>query len=345
MVLPAPRLFAALTLAVLAAALLWRPRRGEPSRTWLGSVLAVNAMLVAGGGAVAGGWLAPIESAVGFSLFFASFSLSPLGLHLTFRRLAHPRPVSLRDGFAFAPAVALAAALVLLSLVWQGARGPWASRGVWIVALVALHAIALTAFGLAAHEARRTPRWAQAMLGLFGVHWALSGSSAVAGVAGLGGGAALETASITALLVFGLFAAGVGVAHLSRRLPEVPQPRMIAPDDFALAERLRALFESEHVHLDPDLTLEALAGRAGANERDVSRVLSAVLGAGYHDVVRRYRVGEAQRLLRDEPDFTVLRILYEAGFNSKSAFHRAFADVAGMTPSEYRSRQARTLVE
>jgi AraC-like DNA-binding protein len=183
------------------------------------------------------------------------------------------------------------------------------------------------------------------MLGLFGVHWALSGSSSVAGLAGLGGGAALETASITALVVFGLFAAGVGVAHLSRRLPEVPQPRSIAPDDFALAERLRDLFDSDHVHLDPDLTLEALAARAGANERDVSRVLSAVLGAGYHDVVRRYRVREAQRLLRDEPDFTVLRILYEAGFNSKSAFHRAFTDVAGMTPSEYRSRQPGTPVE
>jgi AraC-like DNA-binding protein len=340
MILPAPRLFAALTLTVLATALLWRPRRAEPSRIWLGAVLAVNALLVAGSGA---GWLSPIGAPVGFSLFFASFSLSPLGLVLVFRRLAHPLPASLRDGVAFAPAVVLAAALVLLSLLWRGGHGPYATRAVWIIALAVLHTIALTAFWLAARDARGAPGWAQAMLGLFGVHWALSGSSAVAGVAGLGGGAALETASITALLVFGLFAAGVGVAHLSRRLPEVP--RTVTPDDFILAERLRVLFESERVHLDAELTLQALAVLADANERDVSRVLSAVLGGGYHDVVRRYRVAEAQRLLRDKPEFSVLRILHEAGFNSKSAFHRAFIDVAGITPSEYRNRHRRAPVE
>jgi AraC-like DNA-binding protein len=311
----------------------------------LGAVLTVNALLVAGGTAVAARWLSPIGNPIGFSLFFASFSLSPLGLVLVFRRLVHPLPASLRDAITLAPAVALAAGLVLLSLVWPGERGPYAARVVWIIALVVLHTIAVTAFWLAARDARSAPRWAQLMLGLFGVHWALSGSSAFTGVAGLGGGAALETASITALLVFGLFAAGVGVAHLSRRLPEVPQQRTLTPDDFMLAERLRALFESEHVHLDPELTLQALAARADANERDVSRVLSAVLGGGYHDVVRRYRVAEAQRLLRDDPELTILGILYQAGFNSKSAFHRAFTDVAGITPSEYRERHTRTPVE
>jgi AraC-like DNA-binding protein len=56
-------------------------------------------------------------------------------------------------------------------------------------------------------------------------------------------------------------------------------------------------------------------------------------------------VAEAQRLLRDDPELTILGILYQAGFNSKSAFHRAFTDVAGITPSEYRERHTRTPVE
>jgi AraC-like DNA-binding protein len=47
-------------------------------------------------------------------------------------------------------------------------------------------------------------------------------------------------------------------------------------------------------------------------------------------------------LLKDNQNHrrTMLDILFEAGFNSKSTFNSAFKKLAGETPSEYKSRYA-----
>jgi AraC-like DNA-binding protein len=41
----------------------------------------------------------------------------------------------------------------------------------------------------------------------------------------------------------------------------------------------------------------------------------------------------------DKKDFTVLEILYDVGFNSKSSFITAFKKHTGYTPTEYRKKQ------
>lgn len=330
----------ALVLAVLAGALLWRPRRYEPGRVWLGVVLAVNTVLLVESVALTVGWLSPVATPVLFSLFFASFALSPLGVFVVVRHLAQPRPLSIREGSAFVPAGLLAVGLLVTVGLWEEPRGPYAARDVWVVALLALHAIAVASFGFAVPYLRGLPPWGRAVFALFVGHWLLSGASSVAALAGFGGSLLFETASVVVLLVFGLVAAGASLRHLAEQVPRVPHPRPVDPGDAALGDQLRRLLTEERLFLDPNLTLDVLTARVGASERDVSRVLNTVLGGGYHEVVRRYRVREAQRLLRDQPGATVLEVLYEAGFNSKSAFHRAFREQVGMTPSAYRRRQA-----
>jgi ligand-binding sensor domain-containing protein/AraC-like DNA-binding protein len=78
------------------------------------------------------------------------------------------------------------------------------------------------------------------------------------------------------------------------------------------------LMDREKLFLDPDLTL-----------RDLSVRLKI-----------QYRVDEVKKRLSD-PDYmnkTVLEIMYETGFYSKSVFNTAFKKFTGMTPSEYRKR-------
>ena len=77
--------------------------------------------------------------------------------------------------------------------------------------------------------------------------------------------------------------------------------------------------------------------------RDLSQALNGVLGVSFSDFVNGYRVDEAKRLLRDpaRQDDTILAVLYDAGFNSKSAFNRVFKLRTGETPSSYRRSAAK----
>ena len=47
----------------------------------------------------------------------------------------------------------------------------------------------------------------------------------------------------------------------------------------------------------------------------------------------------AKELLNTDPEKTVLEIVFEVGFNSKSAFNKAFKKHTGVTPTEIRRKK------
>ena len=334
------KLSTATLLFLFGGALLWHPSRRDAARVWLGVLLLVNATLVVGGSGLAGDVLSPQQSPVVFTLFLASFLLSPLVLRQALDRLIVPQRVHVRDVRALWPAAALAGVLMIAHALWPGSL--YASVAGWSVALGALQGFALVVFARIAMRLSEASTRYRVLFGVFALHWGFSAASGVAAVAGWVGGAVLETLSIGMLLLVGLAAAALGVRTAASALPAFVEPPTVPEADEALGQRLQSLLEEDRLYLDPDLTLETLATRAGAAERDVSRVLGSVLGGGYHDVVRRLRVGHAQRLLVERPEATVLEVLYASGFNSKSAFHRAFRDHVEATPSAYRREAARS---
>ncbi|HMB90492.1 MAG TPA: AraC family transcriptional regulator [Rhodothermales bacterium] len=116
-------------------------------------------------------------------------------------------------------------------------------------------------------------------------------------------------------------------------------------DEEALADlacRLEAYMKSARPYLDASLCVADLAHALEVPSRQVSQVLNGVLGESFFDYVNRYRIAAAQRLLGDPAykDATILHVLYEAGFNSKSTFNRVFKEQVGQTPSAYRKAQA-----
>jgi AraC-like DNA-binding protein len=54
--------------------------------------------------------------------------------------------------------------------------------------------------------------------------------------------------------------------------------------------------------------------------------------------VNEYRIKKAMEILRDpqHEKMTVLEVLYEVGFNSKSSFNTVFKKYTGKTPTQYR---------
>lgn len=128
------------------------------------------------------------------------------------------------------------------------------------------------------------------------------------------------------------------------RLNVPPAPRYarsgIDDDDVeAAVARLRVLMAERHPHRDPELTLAALAQRAGLSPHHLSQVLNERLQTSFADLVNRARVDDVCELLvRPESErLTLEAVAREAGFNSRSAFYQAFRKFRGMTPSQYRA--------
>lgn len=82
------------------------------------------------------------------------------------------------------------------------------------------------------------------------------------------------------------------------------------------------------------------ARAAGLSERSLRRRCQAQLGMGWDEYRRRARLLAALGALSDT-DHSVARIAADVGFESQSAFARAFRQLTGYAPQAYRSRVRR----
>ncbi|HUA56529.1 MAG TPA: GlxA family transcriptional regulator [Candidatus Sulfotelmatobacter sp.] len=92
-------------------------------------------------------------------------------------------------------------------------------------------------------------------------------------------------------------------------------------------------------HLDGDLRVERLAGRAGMSPRTFARVYAAKLGTTPAKTVERLRVEAARRALEDGGAPLKL-IAHRCGFGDEERMRRAFVRRLGVSPSDYRARFA-----
>ncbi len=89
---------------------------------------------------------------------------------------------------------------------------------------------------------------------------------------------------------------------------------------------------------DPQLTLGGMARRLATNTTYLSRALNVGLGQSFNECVNRQRVLAVQRALDAGNPSDLVQLGFDAGFNSKASFQRAFVRYAGETPSAYRAR-------
>jgi AraC-like DNA-binding protein len=103
-------------------------------------------------------------------------------------------------------------------------------------------------------------------------------------------------------------------------------------------KKLKSCMDKEKPYLVSDLTLDDLAEKAAIPPRSLSEVINNNIGQNFYDFINYYRIKESQILLANPSSElkTILAILYEVGFNSKSSFHKAFNRHTGITPSKYK---------
>jgi len=102
--------------------------------------------------------------------------------------------------------------------------------------------------------------------------------------------------------------------------------------------KLKKYMADEKPFLNPALTIQDISREIGVPVRELSVLINHQLGQHFYDFVNTYRIENAMKILKDssKSKVTVLEILYEVGFNSKSSFNTAFKKHTGNTPTSYR---------
>jgi len=107
---------------------------------------------------------------------------------------------------------------------------------------------------------------------------------------------------------------------------------------------MKAVLAFAAAHLDEDVSLRALAERAGLSTFHLHRVFRDTAGETPKQYTLRLRLGRAAAMLLTGGD-SVLDIALSCGFESHEAFCRAFRKRFAMTPTAYRERGFATNVD
>ena len=123
-------------------------------------------------------------------------------------------------------------------------------------------------------------------------------------------------------------------------LAALPERRAeTAPLLSAQAACVREVHDLLTAHLDERFTIEELSRRFLLNTSTLKQAFKAVYGQPIAAYMKEYRVRHAMRLLRESDD-TVADIAAQMGYGTQGKFAKAFQDVTGQRPSDYR-RQSR----
>ena len=105
-------------------------------------------------------------------------------------------------------------------------------------------------------------------------------------------------------------------------------------------EQLNSYVFERKPYLNAELTIYDLSHQVGISVKNLSLILNHKLKKHFFDFINEFRIEQAKEILRDpeKNQFTVLEILYDVGFNSKSSFNTAFKKYERVTPTEYRKK-------
>lgn len=101
---------------------------------------------------------------------------------------------------------------------------------------------------------------------------------------------------------------------------------------------LENFMKNEKPYLDSDLTISDLSERLNIPRHYLTQIINEKLNKNFFMYINEYRINEIKKMMSDSHfhNYTILRLAYQSGFNSKSRFNKAFKKFTGHTPSEYK---------
>lgn len=105
-----------------------------------------------------------------------------------------------------------------------------------------------------------------------------------------------------------------------------------------LGSRIEELLSKEEFYVNTDLTVSTLASRLKVPAYMASRAINQYFNKSFSELIVEYRIRKAEQLLvaDSQKSLTIEAIAFESGFNTLSAFYKAFKKINNVTPSQYR---------
>lgn len=100
---------------------------------------------------------------------------------------------------------------------------------------------------------------------------------------------------------------------------------------------LEQLLKTEKVYTQPNLTLGYLSEQLGIKSKMLSQVIFEETGAGYYDLINKWRIEEFKRLLSagHTQQLSIEGLAKQVGFKSKSTLYTHFKKIEHLTPKQY----------
>lgn len=122
----------------------------------------------------------------------------------------------------------------------------------------------------------------------------------------------------------------------------LPREKVPDTDDQKELNRIQEFMRSTDVYTNSELNLKELAKLIEITPRRLSYLINTFLHQNFMGFVNDYRIEEAKHRFENTKDEkeTILEIMYDVGFNSKSSFNTLFKKQTGYTPSEYKKNHS-----
>jgi len=108
-------------------------------------------------------------------------------------------------------------------------------------------------------------------------------------------------------------------------------------DTSSLSATLRAISLYVTEHAREDITRESVADALGLHPVYVSRCCNAIPNMNFRRLLNSARIDIAKDALLTT-NLKLINVAIECGFTCERSFHRAFVEICGCTPGEYRKR-------
>lgn len=141
----------------------------------------------------------------------------------------------------------------------------------------------------------------------------------------------MNLAAIAAVIVY-YFSPDFSSAKPAAASPSIEPTQ----EDKAALSRIEAALEEGELYKSENLSLAKLSRKARLPAREASAVINRATGLNVSQFVNDRRIAEACRFLR-ETERTVIQVMLDVGFSTKSNFNREFRRVTGMSPKQWRT--------
>lgn len=153
-------------------------------------------------------------------------------------------------------------------------------------------------------------------------------------------------------LIFWMVYKGLKQPHIFIGISEQDEAMVLGKKDFDQEvdehiqkelEEIKAYIEREKSFKQADLSINILAENLNVSPRRLSFLINNYLGKNFMTFINDYRIEMAKKQLVDSDDSaeTVLEVMYDVGFNSKSSFYTLFKSKTGYTPLAYKRKYSK----